>query len=58
LHRAKGSKILFTEALGTTPEKKIIRPINPVNSDAAGKYVIELVKAGSAPLPAMARAAV
>ncbi len=38
------SKVLFTEALGTTPEKKIMRPINPVNSDAAGKYVIELVK--------------
>ena len=41
------SKVLFTEALGTTPEKKIMRPINPVNSDAAGKYVIELVKDGA-----------
>ncbi len=42
------SKPTFTEALGTTPEKKIMRPINPVNSEVAGKYVIELVKDGAA----------
>jgi len=41
------SKVAFTESLGTTPEKKIMRPINPVNSDVAGKYVIELVKSGA-----------
>ncbi len=41
------TKVAFTESLGTTPEKKIMRPINPVNSDVAGKYVIELVKSGA-----------
>ncbi len=41
------SKPVFTEALGTTPEKKIMRPINPVNSDTAGKFAIELVKDGA-----------
>ena len=40
------SKVAFTEALGTN-EKKVMRPINPVNSDVAGKYVIELVKSGA-----------
>ena len=58
------SKVAFTESLGTTPEKKSMRPINPVNSDVAGKYVIELFKSGaviarrSAPSPSVARAAV
>jgi hypothetical protein len=42
------TKVAFTEALGTTPEKKIMRPINPVSSDVAGKYVIEIVKDGAA----------
>ncbi len=41
------SKPTFTEALGTTPEKKIMRPINPVNAETAGKFVIELVKDGA-----------
>jgi hypothetical protein len=36
----------FTEKLGTV-DKKVMRPINPVNSDVAGKYVIEIVKDGS-----------
>ena len=40
------SKVAFTESLGTI-EKKVMRPINPVNSDVAGKYVIELVKSGA-----------
>ena len=40
------SKVAFTESLGTI-EKKVMRPINPVNSDVAGRYVIELVKSGA-----------
>ena len=39
------SKVLFTEKLATN-DKKVLRPINPVNSDVAGKYVIELSKDG------------
>jgi len=37
---------VFTEKLGTV-DKKVMRPINPVNSDAAGEYVIEIVKDGA-----------
>ncbi len=37
---------VFTEKLGTV-DKKVMRPINPVNSDAVGEYVIEIVKDGA-----------
>lgn len=36
----------FSEKLGTV-DKKVMRPINPVNSETAGKFVIEIVKDGS-----------
>jgi len=39
------SKVLFTEELGTV-DKKIARPINPVKSEIAGDYLIEIVKDG------------
>lgn len=39
------SKVLFTEELGTV-DKKIARPINPVKSETAGNYLIEIVKDG------------
>lgn len=39
------SKVLFTEELGTV-DKKIMRPINPVKSETAGSYLIEIVKDG------------
>lgn len=42
------TKVVLTEALGTNQDKKIMRPINPVSSDVAGKYVIEIVKDGAA----------
>lgn len=39
------SKVLFTEELGTV-DKKIMRPVNPVKSETAGSYLIEVVKDG------------
>ncbi len=36
----------FNEKLGTV-DKKVMRPINPVNSETAGKFVIEIVKDGA-----------
>jgi len=41
------SKVLFSEKL-VTMGKKVVRPINPVNSDVLGKYVIEVTKDGKA----------
>ena len=40
------SKVAFSEKLGTT-DKKILRPINPVNSEIAGNFAIEIVKDGA-----------
>ncbi len=36
----------FSEKLGTV-DKKVMRPINPVNSETAGKFAIEIVKDGA-----------